>query len=64
MRAVLLKNVKKGEVFKLRPTEKATVWIRDDYYREDKVYQYYSAYDVNRWGFNKGTRIVYVGFEW
>lgn len=62
MKPVLLKQVKKGEVFKFRPSETAKVYVRDAYDRESKKYEVYKFDDVCNYRFMKGTRIVYVGF--
>lgn len=63
MKPVLLKNVKKGDLFKLRPTDGATIWVRDEYDREDKKYEYHDFFNIGRWNYAKGTRIVYIDFE-
>jgi hypothetical protein len=63
MKATILKNVKKGEVFKFRPSETAKVYVRDDYDRESKKYEYYNYFNIGDWNLRKGTCIVYVDFE-
>lgn len=63
MKPVLLKQVKKGDVFKLSPTESATIWVRDDYNRTDKKYEMSQYYDVGKWTMRRGETIVYVGFD-
>lgn len=60
MKAVLLKNVKKGDYFKFKPTETSPVMVRGVYSRADKKYEFYRFYDVNHYGFRKGNVIVYV----
>ena len=63
MKATLLKKVKKGDFFKFRPTDGATVFVRDDYDRETKKYEYYDFFNIGRWHQRKGNCIVYVDFE-
>lgn len=63
MKPILLKQVKKGEVFKFRPSETAKVYVRDDYDRETKKYEYYNFFNIGEWNMRKGTCIVYVDFE-
>lgn len=63
MKATTLRKVKKGDVFKFRPTEKASVWVRDDYDRETKKFGYYDFFNIGRWNERKGDCIVYIGFE-
>lgn len=72
MKPVLLKQVKKGEFFTLTDKVKCNedgevlsryVYVRDAYDRESKKYEVYKFDDVCNYRFMKGTRIVYVGFE-
>lgn len=61
MKKVQLKNVKKGDFFKFSPN--GNVFVRGYYERSEKKYEYYVFDDVNHEGFAKGTREVYVDFE-
>lgn len=63
MKPILLKQVKKGEAFKFRPSETAKVYVRDDYDRETKKYEYFNYFNVCEWSMRKGTCIVYVDFR-
>lgn len=63
MKKVILKQVKNGDYFRLRPTEKAPVWVRGDYERDTKKYECYRYDNVNYMLTMKGTREVYVDFE-
>lgn len=72
MKPVLLKNVRKGEFFTLTNNVKYNedgevlsryVYIRSDYDREIKKYEVYKFDDVCNYRLMKGTRIVYVDFE-
>lgn len=62
MKATILSKVKKGQFFKLKPTEDAPVWVRSDYNRELKKYEIYKYFDVNHYAFRKGNIVVYVDF--
>jgi hypothetical protein len=72
MKPVLLKNVGKGEKLTLTNNVKHNedgevpskyVYVRDDYARETKKYEYYNYFNVGEWNMRKGTCIVYIGFE-
>ena len=72
MKAVLLKNVKKGEFFTLTDKVKCNefgevlsryVYVREDYCRECKKYEVTKYEDFCNYRFLKGDRIVYVGCE-
>lgn len=58
-----LKDVKKGEFFRISPSDTAPVWVRDDYNRSTKKYECYKFDDMNHLGEFKGTRIVIIDFE-
>lgn len=65
MEQKLLKDLKKGEWFTLKPIEEPSenlVWVRGDYDRETKTYGIYKWSDINHESFKKGTTKVYVGF--
>lgn len=66
MRAILLRNVKKGDYFTLRPVAEpkdSQVYVRGDYCRECKKYDVSKFFDINDYRFMCGDRIVYVGFH-
>ena len=63
MNQVQLRQVKHGEFFKLQPTDSAPVWVRGYYCREDKTFEAYKYDDTNHEGFFKGTKRVFVDFE-
>ena len=63
MNQVQLRQIKQGEFFKLQPTDSAPVWVRGYYCREDKTFEAYKYDDTNREGFFKGTKRVFVDFE-
>lgn len=63
MEAVELKKVKEGDFFRLKESETAPVWVRGYYYRPEKVFECYRFEDTNRENFFKGSKIVFIGFE-
>lgn len=63
MNQVQLRQVKKGEFFRLSASDSAPVWVRGYYCREDKTFEAYKYDDTNREGFFKGTKRVFVDFE-
>ena len=65
MEKKLLKELKKGEWFTLRPIEYPTenqVYIKGDYNRSAKRYECIKWNDINVFPLHKGTKEVYVGF--
>lgn len=66
MKAILLKNVKLGEYFTLRPIEcvlkDSLVYVRGVYDRELKKYEVSKFIDINDFRFMRGDRIVYIDF--
>lgn len=71
MKAVLLKNVKKGEVFTLTDKVKYNeegevlvkyVWVRFEYNRTTKRYEAFKYENINIFKSLKGDRIVYTDF--
>lgn len=63
MKQTELRNVKQGEFFSLANSETAPVWVRGDYNRSSKKFEAYKYYDVNYWNEFRGSRIVFVDFE-
>lgn len=61
---VTLASLKKGEYFKLKASDKAPVWIRDDYYRSEGKFGIFKADDVNHETLRKGQSVVFVGFTY
>lgn len=65
MKAILLKYVKKGAYFTIRPIEEPTekqVYIREDFCRDIKRYECSKYADVCSCSYWKGDKIVYVDF--
>ena len=63
MKQTTLKQIKQGELFRLQPTDSAPVWVRGHYCREDKTFEAYKWDDTNHEAFFKGTKRVFVDFE-
>ena len=63
MKETTIKQIKQGEFFRLQPTDSAPGWVRGYYCREDKTFEAYKWDDTNREGFFKGTKRVFVDFE-
>ena len=61
METTILKNVKRGDFFRLH--ENGKVYVRDEYDRSFKKYSYYDFDDINNWHLAKGTRKVIINFE-
>ena len=61
-----LKDLKKGEFFRLVESESAPVWVRGYYVSDEgkKKIEAYKYEDVNCEGFFSPSRIVYYGFTY
>ena len=57
-----LKELKKGDFFKLRDSDTATVYVKGEYDRSTKTYSCFKFEDVNDERFFKGSKKVFVGF--
>ena len=55
-------KTKKGEYVRFKDSDTAPVWVRGDYNREDRKYEFYSFDDVNRFRSVKGTTKCFTGF--
>lgn len=62
METKTIRNLKKGEFFRLSDRDSAPVWVRGEYVREVKRYSTYKYDDVNHEQLLKGNRKVFVGF--
>lgn len=65
MKKVMLKDVKKGDWFTLKPIEEpkdGQVYVRGDYDRSDRKYECYKWTDICCFRYFPGTRYVYVDF--
>ena len=63
MKATTIKQIKQGEFFRLSASDNAPVWVRGYYEPSEKKYEAYKYDDTNHEGFFKGTKKVFVDFE-
>lgn len=63
MKKIQLKDVKKGDYFRLTASESAPVWVKSDYDRSEKKYEIYKFDDDCQFAYRKGSTYVYVDFE-
>lgn len=57
-----IRELKKGEFFRLRESDTAPVWVRDEYVPALKKFSTYKFDDVNHEHLLKGNTIVFTGF--
>lgn len=57
-----VRELKKGEFFRLKDSNTAPVWIRGEYFPSEKKYNIYKSDDVNHEALRKGNTMVFVGF--
>ena len=57
-----LKELKKGDFFKLKDLDAATVYVKGEYDRSTKTYSCFKFDDVNAEIFLKGNKKVFVDF--
>ena len=57
-----LKDLKRGEFFKLKDSPTSPMWVRSEYCRSERKYSCYKYDDVNHESFFKGDRIVFTDF--
>lgn len=65
MKATTISKVKAGEYFTFKPIEEpkeSQVYVRGDYDRSLKKYEYSKFTDCGAFGFAKRDRVVYVDF--
>lgn len=60
MRKVYLKKLRKGDLFRLKDSETAPLWVRDDYDRDINKYDCHKYDDVNHYNSFRGCRAVFV----
>ncbi|MGN0043696.1 hypothetical protein [Alistipes indistinctus] len=61
-RTAAIKDLKRGEYFRLTDSDTAPVWVRGEYNREAKKYSTHRFDDVNHERLMRGDRLVRVGF--
>lgn len=64
MEEQIIKKLKKGELFKLKDTEKAPVWVRAEYIPSVKMYSTYQYEDINHEHLISGNTKVFIGFTY
>jgi len=57
-------EVKKGDLVQFRGHAAAPVWVRDEYNREAKAFEFYAFDDVNRFISRKKTVKCFIGFTY
>lgn len=62
MKEITIRELKKGEFFRLSASESAPVWVKGYYIASEKKYEAYKYEDTNRETFLKGNRKVFVEF--
>lgn len=62
MNTQTIKDLKRGDYFRLSVSDTAPVWVRGEYIREAKKYSTHRFDDVNHERLLPGTQKVYVGF--
>ena len=62
MKEITIRELKKGEFFRLSASESAPVWVKGYYVASEKKYEAYKYEDTNRETFLKGNRKVFVEF--
>jgi hypothetical protein len=62
METKTIRNLKKGEFFRLSDRATAPVWVRGEYVREVKKYSAYKYDDINHERLLPGDKEVFIGF--
>lgn len=57
-----VRELAKGEFFRLTPSDTAPVWVRGEYSRQAKKYSTHRFDDVNHERLLRGDQLVWVGF--
>ncbi len=63
MNATIIKQIKKGEFFRLSSSDNAPVWVKGYYVPSERKFEAYKFEDTNREIFLRGDKKVYVDFE-
>ena len=54
-----IKDLKRGDYFRIADTANAPIWVRCDYNRSTKKYECYRYTDINHFAEFKGNKKVY-----
>lgn len=60
--ATTIRQLKKGDFFRMRDSDTAPVWVRDEYIPSAKKYSTHKFDDVNHEVLRKGNFVVFIGF--
>ena len=59
-----LKNVKKGDLFRLKDTENAPGWVKGEYVRSEKAYEFWKYEDCMHISLFRSEKKVFTDFEY
>lgn len=62
MKQATIRQVKKGEFFRLSSSDTAPVWVKGYYLPSEKKYEAYKYEDCNHESFFNGNKKVFIGF--
>lgn len=62
MQTKTIRSLKRGEFFRLTPSDTAPVWVRGEYSRAAQKYSTHRFDDVNHERLLRGDQLVWVGF--
>lgn len=57
-----IRQLKKGDLFRLKDSDTAPVWVRDEYIPSAKKYSTHKFEDVNHEVLRKEDFVVFIGF--
>lgn len=57
-----IRQLKKGELFRLKDSETAPVWVRGEYIPSEKKFSTHKYDDVNHENLRKGDFVAFIGF--
>ncbi len=60
MRQIELRQVKRGDIFRLKDSETAPLWVREDYDRSSKKFGCCMYDNINHFSEINGKRLVFV----
>ena len=58
----MLKNVKKGDLFRLKDTQTAPVWVKGEYVRSEKAYECWKYEDCRHFSLFRSEKKVFTDF--
>lgn len=60
MRQIELRQVKRGDIFRLKDSETAPLWVREGYDRSSRKYDCCKYDNINHFSIINGKRLVFV----